>query len=474
MGLLFTPDRFQDLVWCTVQAAKGHAEASPERFAKWIVADGDPSERVAALAPYVTIGETYFYREPAYLEVYAEVILPPLFEAAVASRRPLRIWCAGCSSGEEAYTLAILTHDLAQTHPVTILATDLNEEALDQARAGRYSTWSFRNTPEAFRSSYFSPLPGGLLEVDREIRERVHFFQINLASAAYPSVLNGTIGLDLIFCRNVLMYLTPEVRRRALASFAEALNPSGWLQLSASEKQPDAQCGFVPVTIRGKTFYQKGTQGRPSLKETRGVTRVSSKPPVKHHAKRAVLRRPMSTSTKDVPPSSTQPLPERTLAAAAGPEASQLFRDGDYGACIALLQQEEQRLASGWGLGARAWAMIGEGEHARAWAEEAIRLGVLEAEVYYLHGVLLSETGARTEAVSSLKRALFLNPDLIMAHMTLGNLYLIQGKNRAAMRHYKTVKRSLLALDATAVVPLSQGLTAGQVLAMTASMEKKA
>ena len=155
----------------------------------------------------LTIGETHFFRNRPQFRALEHHILPELIERRRASRR-LRVWSAACSTGEEPYSLAILLERLLPDRArwdVRILATDINRTALERARRGQYGTWSFRDVPDDVASAFFVR-HGTTLEVAGRIREAVSFAHLNLAADTWPSAATATLDLDLVLCRNVLIY----------------------------------------------------------------------------------------------------------------------------------------------------------------------------------------------------------------------------------------------------------------------------
>jgi chemotaxis protein methyltransferase CheR len=210
------------------------------------------SEMAAAL-DLVTAGETYFFRHDEQLQIFAEIVLPAMAQAN-ASRRRLTIWSAGCSSGEEAYTAAILVHESGLFHGwnVQIAGTDLSQERIEHARQGCYFQGAFRSTTDWVRDRYFvtSARPSSLgrtrhspniWQVRDEIRAWCQFSVVNLLQLGRTSMVPGlepealSRRVDVILCRNVLLYLDPRARVRVLENLYERLMPGGFLLLGHSE-----------------------------------------------------------------------------------------------------------------------------------------------------------------------------------------------------------------------------------------------
>jgi chemotaxis protein methyltransferase CheR len=220
--------------------------------------------RSALCARFLTIGETYFFREPRALDLVCDVARAHVARGAA---RPLRIWSAGCCTGEEPYSIALtLRRCVPQLglEGATILATDLNDAFLDFARAGIYRRWSFRRTDPADLDACFRPLGDGRYEINPQVRDSIRFASLNLAAGTYPSLATGTAAQDVIFCRNVLMYFGHEQARRVIARLRDCLVEGGWLVVNASEASTTLFAGFTPVYHEDAVFFRKGAPQAPA------------------------------------------------------------------------------------------------------------------------------------------------------------------------------------------------------------------
>src|SRR3990172_1428696 len=150
--------------------------------------------------------------------------------------------------------------DLADWH-VTILATDINARFIRKAVAGSYGEWSFRDAPIGFKEGYFSRTDDGHYAIRPEIKKLVTFEHVNLVEDVYPSLATNTNAMDVIFCRNVLMYFTPEQTRKVIGNLHHALMEGGWLAVSPSEASQALFMQFVTLNCPGVILYQKGDAG---------------------------------------------------------------------------------------------------------------------------------------------------------------------------------------------------------------------
>lgn len=202
----------------------------------------------------VTTHETYFFRQDYQLRSFRDQVLPELKSRSEGSKR-LAIWSAGCSSGEEAYTIAILIHSsgLFQNWEVRILGSDISKRCIAAARKGVYSGGSFRTMPRDLRRAYFVDTDEGSSPI-AEVRDWCTFGQLNLAQTDRAAVVGQ---VDAIFCRNVLIYLDNETRRRVIAMLHDRLSPGGFLMLGHSESLLNVTSDFVPVHLAEDIVYRK-------------------------------------------------------------------------------------------------------------------------------------------------------------------------------------------------------------------------
>jgi len=211
-----------------------------------------------ALLNEITIGETCFFRNQAQLSALREIVIPKILEAKSRSpMRRLRIWSAGCSTGEEPYTLSMLLLDeargLLKDWVIEILATDLNERSLAHAQTAIYGSYSTRHLTPYYRQKYFTPV-GEDLQVQPAVRARVSFDRLNLSDDVR---MTFTKGFDVIFCCNVLIYFDLASKRRVIEHFYKNLLPHGYLFLGHSESLYGVSNDFRLIHFPGATAYVK-------------------------------------------------------------------------------------------------------------------------------------------------------------------------------------------------------------------------
>lgn len=202
----------------------------------------------------LTTNETYFFREAYALRAFKEDLLPMLAQQAKGRRR-LAVWSAGCSTGEEVYTLAILIQESGLFHgwDVRVYGSDISRRCVAAARRGVYSSASFRVTPTELKRSYFLERPDGFHVADR-IKAMCHFGQMNLLHEDKVRLVGRQ---DAVFCRNVLIYLDNHARKRVIDIFLERLYPGGVLLLGHSESLLNVSTAFELLHLKDDLVYRK-------------------------------------------------------------------------------------------------------------------------------------------------------------------------------------------------------------------------
>jgi chemotaxis protein methyltransferase CheR len=218
-------------------------------------------DELAALARELTVGETYFFRHNDQFRAVAEVALPERARAgAAAGSNVLRLLSAGCATGEEAYSLAIVAREVIAdpSWRIDIRGVDLNPAVLEKALRGRYSPWALREAPQQIRDTWFRA-EGRDLVLDKALRDTVQFGAANLAGDE-PELWQAA-AYDVIFCRNVLMYFAPEQMRAAIARMADALAPGGYLFLGHAETLRGISDEFHLCHSHDTFYYRRKEHG---------------------------------------------------------------------------------------------------------------------------------------------------------------------------------------------------------------------
>lgn len=219
--------------------------------------DPNGGRELEDLVERITTHETYLFREDYQLEAFREEILPELARKH-ARRKRLLVWSAGCSTGEEVYTIAILLREsrLFDDWLLRVVGSDISRQVVAQARRGAYGLSSFRTTNQHHQSKYFRE-QDGKFHVRDDIRAMCSFGQLNLLSTERFDVLGRC---DAIFCRNVLMYLSNDARHRIVEAFYDTLNPGGYLLLGHSESLLNVTTRFDLVHLSRDLVYRRPSE----------------------------------------------------------------------------------------------------------------------------------------------------------------------------------------------------------------------
>src|SRR6266568_1425394 len=466
LGLHFPKKRWRDLERNIRHAAQELGFENTATCIERLLSGQFTKEQEEVIAGHLTIGETYFFREQKSFDILENRILPDLIACRRGREQRLRIWSAGCSTGEEPYSLAILLSRLIpdlREWQITILATDVNSRSLGKAVQGVYGDWSFRGVPQWIRQRYFTRTPDGRYEVPLAIRRMVTFSILNLAEDSYPSLSANTNAMDIILCRNVLMYFEPKQHRQVIRSFQRSLLDGGWLIVSPCETSPAFSSCFETVMFPGAAFYRRNELG---------VKAHAALPPVPAGITEAGFSSPIVPVT--VPKSlSPAPPPAPAEQPFVYEEASALYLQGRYEEAAHLLSgllarsEAESGKQPAFGkaaaLMAQAQANRGEISLALEWVDKAIAVDKLNSELYYLRATIFQEQGEIPKAMASLKQAIYLDQSFVMAHFALGTLALQNGKQKEADRHLANALSLLEVCPADEPVPGAEGMTTGRL-----------
>jgi chemotaxis protein methyltransferase CheR len=226
-----------------------------EHYYRYLLFDDARGEELARMLDQVAVRETYFFREPQQLDAFRRELLPRLAEENAASRR-LRIWSAGCATGEEPYTVAMLVLEsgLFEGWGVQIFGTDLSQAAVGQARRGLYRDASMRALSDEARARYFTSEGPNAWRLDERVRRMVTFGTLNLVDTPRYEVYAGA---DVIFCRNVLIYFGAETRRMVVNMFYETLRAGGYLLLGHAETLVSLNTPFKLLHLPSEMVYRR-------------------------------------------------------------------------------------------------------------------------------------------------------------------------------------------------------------------------
>jgi chemotaxis protein methyltransferase CheR len=409
-GQVFAPNR---RVEAEAGLARAMRRAGTTDAAAYLASLSRNPGALDALVDEVTVGETHFMRDPEQWDLLRRELL--------VRQHPPRVWSAGCASGEEAFSLAILLEEEGLAEGAVVLGTDLSELALGKARRGSYTNWSMRGVSDRFLEAYFRPDGERHRVVDR-LRSRVRFERLNLVGGQ-DYAESGAWGMDVILCRNVLIYFDHPTAAHIAGRLFACLAPGGVLLTGGADPLLRE---FAPFEVE--------------------VTRVG-----------LVYRRPRS-SPLAVAPAPAEPAP-RVLAAPDRREAS----------------PPPPPVAAGPDLGQEAFARVTAQANARGalsaerMAEAALRRHTLDAPLHYLRATLLVALDRDEEAEREAERALYLDRTLAVGHFLLGTILRRRGARRDARRAFRNARDLCATRPRDEELPASSGERSGALHAAAAA-----
>jgi chemotaxis protein methyltransferase CheR len=423
VGLHIRPDSYSALrlaVAARLDVLHDAAPGAAEYLALLTGPAGD--EELRQLLPLVTVGKTSFFRDERQFRAL-DALLPGFVTRLAGGGPPLRIWSAGCATGEEPYSIAMCCAERGLAPgQVELLATDVNPEAVGAAARGLYEARRVRDIPGPLLNQHFDR-EGDAWRVRTSLRRTITAIRPhNLVSVAFPAPAYG--AWDVIFCRNVIIYFDTPTTRRVLEQFHHALAPGGWLFLGYSESLFRLFEGFDLTEVNGAFLYRKPEDGelRPTRPSPRAVP--SSPPSVRHLAFPPPASRPAPPVSPSGRPTPAPVEPEPPLAPQEYLDgAVALFSEGRFGAARELLERHLERHGEGLAVRltlANLYNVLRQYDRARESYQAALAVEPLSAEAHLFYGIYLLTQAEAEGAALELSRALFLDPDLALGHYYLG------------------------------------------------------
>lgn len=411
-GLVFDESRRQSMAYSVAERVRESGAADVTAYLAML---DDPGER-QRLLDEVTIQETHFFRNPPQVRALRAHVLPELIAHAGRNGRRLRIWSAGCSTGEEPYSIAMLLRELMPSTAgwdVKVIATDISNRALEAANTGRYGARAVQMaTPEEL-TRFFQPGPGGTHEVRPEIRELVEFRHHNLVTEPVPFAPDEQV--DLVLCRNVTIYFGRQTTRALMMRLHQCLRDGGYLFLGHSETlwQVSEQFRLVSLGVGdGAAFVYRRhddvSERRAVLPDRRTLNEGA---PDRVERRVTARREEAARAAKPAPPPAAKPKPAKP----------------------AVKAKPAQKSAAA---GVRAALAAGSYEEAVELAGALIAAESLNGEAFYLRGQALTDLGRDDEALIDLRKAVYLEPSMGFAHFLLAGVLDRLGHPAAAAVEY--------------------------------------
>lgn len=425
LGLYFPKDQ-----WVYLEKKLEHLKLSfgfqdTAACLEWLMKSPLDRAKLDILTQHLTIGETYFFRDSQLYAHLKKEIIPEIISRHQKDKT-IKIWSAGCCTGEEPYSIAMIIHTLLadiKEWNITILGTDINSAFLKKAENACYKKWSFRTTSPNMQKRYFKKSADETYHLIPEIRSMVKFRLLNLVSGFYPDASSGIYDMDLIFCQNVLIYFSETQIKNTIHKFTNTLSHEGWLSLTAIEAPFVEEASLKSHTFSGAVFFKKEHSNKEHLLS----------PHFSSHSPPRTDRSFMEKANQ-----------EETLV----DKCLNYYHKNAYYEVITLLepylsslQNEPSGLKNNINaliLLIRSYANKGDLSHALEWSEKALKIDNLNHLLHYLHATLLQDQGKIPEAIKFLKNVIFIDPHFMMAYLVLAILEKEQGNKKAALLNFKT------------------------------------
>lgn len=386
----------------------------------------------------VTVQETHFFRNAPQMELLRRRVLPELLRRAAGRNRPLTIWSAGCSTGEEPYTLAMLLLELAPggagggpgRAPLRILGTDVSAEALRAAERATYAGRTVESLPTMVRDRWLEPVPGGALAVRDDVRQLVDLRVHNLVTDPPPF---GPGEVDLVVCRNVTIYFGRDTTRLLMGRFHDVLAEGGYLLLGHSETLWQVSDAFTLVPVGEAFVYRRSHQTRRRLVPAARLARGRRRPEA---------GQPRAIAPTAAPPARAVPAVDSGGAASLA-EAVVALRAGDYSSAV-------------------------------RGAQAALEADPLLPAAYVVLGQARSTLGHDAGAVDPLRKAVYLDPAAGDAHFLLAGALARLGQHASAAVSYRAAATALHKTPASAVVGVLDGRDVGELAALCLALAEQA
>jgi chemotaxis protein methyltransferase CheR len=453
-GLSFDDSRRDSLGLCIAERMNATGAEDVAAYLAGLSGPDGAAER-QALLDEVTIPETHFFRNPPQIRALRKYVLPELLRQAAAGKK-LRIWSAGCSTGEEAYTVAILVRELLPASAdwdVKVIATDVSTRALSAGKDARYSERAFVMTEALDLARWFvMDTDSGSWLVRDEVRELVEFRHHNLVHDPPPL---DPDQVDLILCRNVTIYFDRETTRRLMKRLHGRLRDGGYLFLGHAETLWQISDDFSLVSLGDAFVYRRLDE--PGAAEARRWVLPDRRTEDEPRPTRADRRR--YESDRRGRPAGAEPLPVAT------PEVVSTTTS----AMTTAIHPTRDPLDA-----VRTAIAEGRYDEAADVASEVAAATPLWAQAHYLHGVALTNLGRDSEALVVLRKSVYLDPELGFAHFLLGGALERLGEPVAASRSYRAAAYSLGARQLDVVAPELGGRSVAEIAALCMQLSYRA
>ena len=406
---------------------KTHSHSTPFAYLQYLM--GDPEAEWNTLKIALTSSESSFFRDKGQIELLRDRILPELI-ASKQEEREIRLWSAGCSTGEEPYTLAMLLNQLIprqQTWRISIIGSDINEQSLHRASEGVYSRWTLRGVDEAMLRSHFSQSKNNWL-LSAKIRSMVQFKKLDLLEDHLPDREAGLHDMDLIVCRNLFIYYDSKQIATMVDKLRRCLGPDGYLLTGHAEIPVGQLKGLHARIFPESVIYQR------SVGEKRVVVEARARQPVEPPRPTPIKKRRPRRVDAIHPPPVEKPTDEldKMIDQAKALFEQQAYRQAQEMAHSVLARNPDHLDALM--IAAHSCANMGQHESAEQLCQRAATAHPLMAEPYYLMAQLSQTINDYAKTRQLLNKVIYLAPEFVPAYLELASIYDRDGSALMALK----------------------------------------
>lgn len=474
-GLYFKDYDLKDLEDAIYKRMRALNIASPLQYYDIVTKSEGREDEFRNFLNLLTIKHTYFFRSEHQFKVLKDKVLPEIIAKKVAASGPssgekpsIRIWSAGCATGEEAYSIAMTVLDAIgepDNWDIQIVATDASTEALEKAKRGEYSFNSIKPAPEDYIGRYFEKPPGAGPEakytVKDAVKKMVSFAYHNLMSDEFPA------QFDIIFCRNVVIYFELETTIGVMRRFYSSLNKNGFLFVGYSESLHFMSDRFRMQHFDDAIFYRKEDMGVPRVSEPAAprIAQRQAAERVLDERSRAELAAEIKAEAKKL-----AEIPKRIEEILV--RAVKNYHMKEYDRALALAEEAlgmDKKELDIYYLLAEIYLNKGNFAEAKLRLNEAIAIDPLFAPAHYLLGCIFIEEEMMAKARESLKKALYIKQDFPLAHFYLAHTFKSEGRPDDAIREYRNTLKTLSKASFDDIIPYSGGFDAASIIGVCGS-----
>ncbi|MFQ3574067.1 MAG: CheR family methyltransferase [Thermodesulfovibrionales bacterium] len=433
LGIHFPDNRLNELQKAIQVTSKQLKIKNPDELCLRIISNTLSDTEKTELIRHLTIGETYFLRDPQVFKGLKSVILPDIIKQK-GFDDVIKIVTVGCSTGEEPYSIAITINRSFPYLKTKIIGLDINEESIKKAISGIYTKWSFRKSPKWLMESYFTKNADGTYEINDKIKQMVEFRKFNIADKDRPFHI-AFPATDIVFCRNVIMYFSEDVRRQIAKTIYLSLNDKGWLVVSPTEASHRIFSQFSTINTTGAIFYKKSKQ---ITDTTLSKTETLKQEPI-HQEKIKQTHYPHIKIRDDVEPSISS-------------------RDNQRDNITDILDSAIKK------------ANMGRFDEAERLLLDIVRIDNLNIDTYLLLASIAEERGDFQNAEYAIKKVIYINPNHPVAYFRLGNLMLKLGRRHDARKAFESALSILKTLDSNDVLHGAEDLNTQRLVDICQAM----